>query len=346
MARHRHFERGFTLVELLVVIAIIGILVALLLPSVQAAREAARRLHCQNNLKQIALALHNFYSAHNHFPPGNSAKVNDPGESLCPQDIASVGAPWTVLVLPHLDDQPRYGTFNMKKSFGAYAGYGFGGGDFALQPEQKVRNPSFECPSDPNSKEGNCNCNYFGVQGGGAAPACVGTAADETLSPICCTRGRGPEYSGRNGARNGVLYLNSRITTADITDGSSHVYLLAESKYMGVVPTYYSPTLDWFYSTWAAGYYTPLNPSAGESFVSNLLACINVPNYWSYEPTQSDYLLTSEVKANSPGSNHSGGAYCAMSDGAVDFISQDIDLNVFRQRGVRNDGLPLGTAAE
>jgi prepilin-type N-terminal cleavage/methylation domain-containing protein len=337
---------GFTLVELLVVIAIIGILVALLLPSVQAAREAGRRLHCKNNVKQICLALHNFYSAHQRFPAGNSAKVNDGGDSLCPQDVVSVKAPWTVLILPYLDDQARYSTFDMTKSFGAYGGYGFAANDFALQPAQKSRNPSFECPSDPNSKEGNYNCNYFGVQGGGAAPACPGTAAGESLTPICCSRGRGDEYKGRNGARNGILYLNSRINMGDITDGSSHVYLVAETKYMVVIAPYWSPTYDWFYSTWAAGYYTPLNPSAGGSYVSNLVACINVPNFWFFDPNQADSFQSGEAQANTPGSHHAGGAHCAMADGAVDFISQDIDLNIFRQRGVRDDGLPYGNGTD
>src|SRR5947207_3585508 len=100
MRKYGRSTRGFTLVELLVVIAIIGVLVALLLPAVQAAREAARRSQCSNNLKQLSLALHNYEAVHNTFPPAG---------------IDSNQMSWTVLLLPFFEQQALYDQFNFNK---------------------------------------------------------------------------------------------------------------------------------------------------------------------------------------------------------------------------------------
>src|ERR687898_633618 len=99
--------RGFTLVELLVVIAIIGILVALLLPAVQAAREAARRSQCVNNLKQIGIAIHNYHDAHKKLPPG-SPLVGPNDDPQLP------GMTWAGLILPYMEEGAIYDSFNRK----------------------------------------------------------------------------------------------------------------------------------------------------------------------------------------------------------------------------------------
>lgn len=107
LTSHRS-RRGFTLVELLVVIAIIGVLVALLLPAVQAAREAARRSQCQNNLKQIALALLNYHDTHGHFPGGAPCRVSSAsGCSLKP------GPNWVVSMLPYMEMQNLSDQFDL-----------------------------------------------------------------------------------------------------------------------------------------------------------------------------------------------------------------------------------------
>ncbi|MFW5693503.1 MAG: DUF1559 domain-containing protein, partial [Thermoguttaceae bacterium] len=125
-----HKSQAFTLVELLVVIAIIGILIALLLPAVQSAREAARRMQCSNNLKQIGLALHNYHTAHKTLPYGANF-----GQGT--------GATWAAMILPYLEQQNVYDAF-----------------DFTLpvwheQNEQAVQSviPAYICPSDPASSE-------------------------------------------------------------------------------------------------------------------------------------------------------------------------------------------------
>jgi prepilin-type N-terminal cleavage/methylation domain-containing protein len=127
--RTRSRFAGFTLVELLVVIAIIGILVALLLPAIQAAREAARNTSCKNNLRQLGLATHLYSTAHKSFPPGSALSVNAPSHSF------SVHA----RLLPYLEEENLQDLIDFTKSY-------------TLQPDvTKVRVPSFVCPSDSNA---------------------------------------------------------------------------------------------------------------------------------------------------------------------------------------------------
>lgn len=135
MARHSVLRRGFTLIELLVVISVIGLLLALLLPAVQQAREAARRTQCRNHLKQLGLALHNYAESHLVLPIGNVPGTNFTFQSM---------------ILPQLDQTPLYNQIN----------YNFGGTCFdwkaALAPAQDPGNvsvPVFYCPSDPRGNQ-------------------------------------------------------------------------------------------------------------------------------------------------------------------------------------------------
>src|SRR5690242_16096716 len=140
-------RRGFTLIELLVVIAIIAVLIALLLPAVQAAREAARRIQCTNNMKQIGLALHNYHSTHNVFAMGCSAGMYDPP-----------GTPWSVkqnlsalaLLLPFLEQQQVYNSINF--NFGADEFEPISSRSLTASIQATATNSSikaFQCPSDP-----------------------------------------------------------------------------------------------------------------------------------------------------------------------------------------------------
>ncbi len=139
-------RRGFTLVELLVVIAIIGILVSLLLPAVQAAREAARRTQCANNLKQLGLGLHSYHGVHNRLPWGNAY----PGGIM-----ATVS--WAAMILPYIEQQGHYEQFDFSKDMNHAANL------------QALALPvvTFTCPSDPLSREpilyGRCTCCGFGA---------------------------------------------------------------------------------------------------------------------------------------------------------------------------------------
>ena len=179
---------GFTLVELLVVIAIIGILVALLLPAVQAAREAARRLSCVNNLSQVILAVGNYESAFRVYPPGT---LNAKGPIV--SEAKGYHHNWLTQVLPYLEEQ---NTFH-------YVDFSVGVYDPKNAEVRKVRIPVFECPSTPLPRsDDRAFSSYAGVH----------HDLDEAI----------------NTDNHGVFFLNSRLRYEDIRDGTSHTIFVGE----------------------------------------------------------------------------------------------------------------------
>lgn len=306
---------AFTLVELLVVIAIIGILIALLLPAVQAAREAARRMSCSNNLKQIALALHNYHAAYQTFPPGGITKIPERTCMLVGRPGEDNGAPWSVLILPYLEDVPRYKQYNFSRSFAALW-WEQSAGNHAVQFQP---NPKFQCPSDPVSDGTRCNTNYFACQGGGATPLCAGSAAP-----------------GRAFFHNGVFHNNSHIRVEHITDGSSNVFLVGETKYCPLKEGHAQGA----YGSWDSAlrvygdtvYPFPMNLCAA-------MEAINSVDWAVYNPLRT---FTGNVCASTFGSHHAGGCQFAMADGSGHFISESIDLKVYRGLGAREDDYPPG----
>jgi len=190
----RNSRRGFTLIELLVVIAIIGVLIALLLPAVQAAREAARRSQCTNNLKQIGLALHNYHGVHNSFPMGSSRAP----QALNPSQMAWWGD-WSAhsMLLPFLEQQPLYNAANF-----SVTALGHDPAGLMNATVVNTRLSGFLCPSDGNAGRNYTNSYY----------ASAGTTTH---------RHHHIDFTG-------VFARNVSYGLADITDGTSNTIAFSE----------------------------------------------------------------------------------------------------------------------
>jgi prepilin-type N-terminal cleavage/methylation domain-containing protein/prepilin-type processing-associated H-X9-DG protein len=196
---------GFTLIELLVVIAIIAVLIGLLLPAVQAAREAARRAQCVNNMKQVGLALANYEQALNALPPGYMSGVDASGNDTGP------GWGWAAMVLPQLEQSTVYNTIN-----------------FSLAIEVPANSTSrlatvngFLCPSDPTATV------YWAVQRDAATGSPVQNICQVAPSNYAGMYGIGEP--GPDG--NGVFFRDSRVALRDVTDGTSQTLFLGERSH-------------------------------------------------------------------------------------------------------------------
>ncbi len=284
-------RRGFTLVELLVVIAMIGILIALLLPAVQASRETARRVRCVNNLAQLGMALHNYEAGYEVLPPG---VVNPNG----PIHNAPNGyhMSWLVQVLPYIEEEVTYRHVDF--SAGVY--------DPKNQVVRRVKIRSFLCPSDTSGLSGS------GVGNGAAAIANYAGCHHDVEAPI-------------DQDNHGVLFLNSRIGSRDVTDGASHTLYVGEKRIDETDLGWMSGTRATLRNTgsppdWPAA--TPLaanrmEGTADERPVTPLAPDLVVGGFSSWHP---------------------GGANFLMGDGAAQFIASTIDASVFQQLGHRADG--------
>lgn len=301
--------RAFTLVELLVVIAIIGILVGLLLPAVQAAREAARRMQCSNNLKQIGLALHNYEGPYKTFPMGQG-------------NVANIGALVVLnsLVFPFIEQGNLLGQFNPD--------YGV-----CRCGEQRLNNwlltqkrvPSYLCPSNkfdqgvewtgatatgsliPAGQGDSWAGHYQGIGNSGRTAGRLQTWWGSAM----CGPG-GPATAGPNGPCNvnldGMFYRNSKTRIGDITDGTSNTLMFCETlgndnSLAGQHP----------WGNYSGGLTTRNGINANFRSVPRLTG-------WAYDDT----LFTG------PGSFHTGGATFTLGDGSVRFLSQTLDRDVLR----------------
>lgn len=300
----KHRVLGFTLVELLVVIAIIGVLVALLLPAVQSAREAARRTDCTNRIRQLALACLNYESAHEEFPMGSFMEGVDRIED-CARGSGINGPPWSVLVLPYLESGNRFSLFDLSAGFTSTTNI-TGSQQNHLQFLEP--NDSYKCPTDPVSAENTNYTTYFGVQGGGPEPACTSRS------------------DARVFFNNGVLVVNESVGFRQVSDGSSNTFLIGESRYCD--QSVENGWCGWASAAKKGAWAMPLVLAAA-------MEPINAFDYLDHNPLERKTL---DFQSRTFGSHHPGGANFALTDGSVQFVLEDIDFVTYYQQSARNDG--------
>ncbi|NLF73280.1 MAG: DUF1559 domain-containing protein [Candidatus Anammoximicrobium sp.] len=305
---------AFTLVELLVVIAIIGILVALLLPAIQAAREAARRSQCSNNLKQIAVAVHNYHDRCRAFPSAVGGYLNGTVyPSPCPGWVLTNGFSWRTMILPDIEQQALYDRMDSTYShYNCYRNRGFPRmGDEAPSSSSSpgyTAIPTFLCPSDPTRFVGSdAPTNYAGIWG---------------LEP-------------RLNSSDSVAGIFSRIKVdmGGIVDGTSNTAMVGE-VYRGKAMYLTGPAASytgqrcrqWVEETGYCG--------AATNFTPNYGITDGTPDQWSW----ADPVAAGQYGANDRrpiSSLHPGGAMCAYGDGSVKFIPESVDQAVWAATGSR-----------
>lgn len=340
---------GFTLIELLVVIAIIAVLVSLLLPAVQQAREAARRSQCKNNLKQLGLALHNYHDQHRVFPPAYVGTIGSAGTThgfSYPDDNANgpSGFGWGTFLLPNLDQSPLFLKLDFREAC------------WAPQHREVARAPLnvFHCPSATGGRLG------FNVQkwttGSSAAPhdpvdfspAIVFAHSHYvTNAGIHQPWGRDPAYSadfsqpepipatGKSAVQDGPFYRNSRVRITEITDGLSntvflgeHSSVLSDKTWYGTIPYAATcPKPGWPSECNSAG--CLLGVHSGPDTHDHPQVVIHAPNH--------PFGHTDEMYAE-----HVGGAHVLLGDGSVRFASQFMDPITWVAISTINGGEAVG----
>lgn len=339
---------GFTLIELLVVIAIIAILIALLLPAVQQAREAARRTQCKNHMKQLGLALHNFHDVHDHLPPGGHDDLTPVGKETTG---GGWGSSWLVFTLPYVEQAPLFNQLDFSNN----SGWGTSAGINTQAADRKVID-AFICPSSTLPKL--CSSGYGGTRL--TAPSYAGVSG--TVQGLIPNYNHSYWRQGTTGTANccvggiaasdGMLFAGGFIKLNDAKDGTSNTIMVGEtSEWLitqdGTEIDRRSGGLHGF----MIGHYTNQPPKGGSTGgdwrtfnMVTLRYRINQLTGWANGNGHCGSTgVCQNASTNLPfSSSHVGGAQFTMGDGAVRFISENIDFATLARLCSRRDRQPIG----
>jgi prepilin-type N-terminal cleavage/methylation domain-containing protein/prepilin-type processing-associated H-X9-DG protein len=319
---HPRYARGFTLIELLVVIAIIAILIGLLLPAVQKVREAASRMKCQNNLKQIGLALHNYHDTHGTLPPGGQ---QPPG--------GRYGHSWYIFILPHIEQGNIYDKFDIKGTTAIDTGLVYAGTNQTngtLLAGKAL--PMLFCPSSPLKPwalEGLLAGTSQGVQ----SPTYTGIAGAVDSTTALNRDGESYEHYGKGiTSRGGTLVSHETQKLVAITDGTSNTIMVAEQS--DFCRNSAKAALD-CRSDFGHGFAMGPGP-AGENRHWNVTSVRYRINDKTWENRGVGDIYYGQNRPLQ--SVHSGGINVVLADGSVRFVSDSIPLQALYDLANRNDG--------
>jgi prepilin-type N-terminal cleavage/methylation domain-containing protein/prepilin-type processing-associated H-X9-DG protein len=315
--RSRHVRRGFTLIELLVVIAIIGVLIALLLPAVQAAREAARRTQCVNNLKQLGIAIHNFHDTQGQLP------VSSRPNGLTPLPRTS----GVTLLTNYIEQNSVYNAYN----------FSFTWGEPVNSTAVQTRISSLLCPSSPNPER------LDGIPEATNWTPTVAAVSD--YGPTISVDPRLVTAKLVDGAGKGMLAKNEKVRLADVLDGLSNTIMYAETagrpflyrkggRLAGTLPTVRVNAGGW---ARAANDFSVDGASADGSVLPGPVA-INATNGEDFGSSTYPHPYYGTEGSSEAFAFHPGGANFLFGDGSVKFLKETIPIRIFAKLVTREGG--------